>query len=80
MFSTHRDPDGYLDRRREPAGGFAGPVDPEAPVGAYAGSPRLRRQALGGFTGTPDRQRQGSFGDAGRATVHPGRIRIHPRG
>ena len=33
------------DIRREAVGGFAGAVDPSAPVGTYAGAPCLRRQA-----------------------------------
>ena len=52
------------DIRREAVGGFAGAVNPSAPVGTYAGPPRLRRQARGGFAGDPDEQRQGSFADA----------------
>jgi hypothetical protein len=52
------------DIRREAVGGFAGAVNPSAPVGTYAGAPCLRRQARGGFAGDPDEQRQGSFADA----------------
>jgi hypothetical protein len=52
------------DVRSEPVGGWAGPVGPEAPVGKFAGPPRRRRQAAGGWAGVPDRQRQGSFADA----------------
>jgi len=52
------------DVRSEPVGGWAGPVEPEAPVGKYAGPPRRRRQAAGGWAGEPDRQRQGTFADA----------------
>jgi nucleotide-binding universal stress UspA family protein len=52
------------DLRRETVGGFAGAVDPNSPVGTYGGAVRLRRQGTGGFTGDPDQQRQGSFGDA----------------
>lgn len=52
------------DFRREPIGGFAGPVGPGAPVGTYGGGVVLRRQGAGGFAGDPDRQRQGSFADA----------------
>jgi hypothetical protein len=52
------------DVRGEPVGGFAGPVAPRAPFGKYAGPARLRRQAAGGWAGDPDRQRQGTFGDA----------------
>lgn len=52
------------DIRREAVGGFAGAVNPGAPVGTYSGAPCLRRQARGGFAGDPDEQRQGSFADA----------------
>jgi len=52
------------DIRQEAVGGFAGAVNPGAPVGTYAGAPRLRRQGLGSFAGHPDEQRQGSFADA----------------
>ncbi len=48
---------------REPVGGFAGSVPPDAPVGTY-GNVRLSRwQGAGTFSGDPDRQRQGSFAD-----------------
>jgi hypothetical protein len=57
------------DVRREPVGGFAGVVGPDAPVGTYAGLPRRRRQGAGSFTGNPDRQRQGSFADADRHVI-----------
>jgi hypothetical protein len=57
------------DVRREPVGGFAGPVAPDDPVGTYAGTTVLRRQAAGGFAGNPDDQRQGSFADADRVLV-----------
>jgi nucleotide-binding universal stress UspA family protein len=52
------------DVRHETVGGFAGAVEPDSPVRTYAGTMRLRCQGAGGFTGEPDRQRQGSFGDA----------------
>jgi nucleotide-binding universal stress UspA family protein len=52
------------DVRHETVGGFAGAVDPNSLVGTYGGAARLRRQGTGGFAGDPDRQRQGSFGDA----------------
>jgi hypothetical protein len=51
------------DVRSERVGGFAGVVEPSAPVGRYAGPPRQCWQAAGGFHGVPDRQRQGSFAD-----------------
>jgi hypothetical protein len=53
----------YHDVRRERVGGFAGAVAPAAPFGKFAGPPRRRWQAAGGFAGDPDHQRQGSFGD-----------------
>jgi len=57
------------DVRREPVGGFAGPVAPDAPVGTYGDRPVLRRQGAGGFAGNPDHQRQGSFADADRVVI-----------
>jgi hypothetical protein len=54
----------FHDVRSEPVGGWAGPIGPDEPVGKYAGPPRRRRQAAGGWAGEPDRQRQGSFADA----------------
>jgi hypothetical protein len=53
----------YHDVRAEGVGGFGGQVDPDAPFGKYAGPARRRWQAAGGFSGMPDRQRQGSFAD-----------------
>lgn len=57
------------DIRREPVGGFAGPVAPNAPVGSYGGAVLQRRQGTGSFAGDPDQQRQGSFGDVDRVVV-----------
>ena len=57
------------DVRREPVGGFAGPVAPNAPVGTYGDRPVLRRQGAGGFAGDPDSERQGSFADTDRVVV-----------
>jgi hypothetical protein len=56
----------YQDVRTEPVGGFGGPINPDAPFGTYAGPPRLRWRAAGGFIAHPDEQRQGSFGDVDR--------------
>ena len=69
------------DIREEVVGGFAGAVDPRAPVGTYMGAPCRRRQGAGSFAGDPDRQRQGSFADADTdaiATVEDGAGRSHP--
>jgi hypothetical protein len=57
------------DIRREPVGGFAGPVAPDAPVGTYGNIRRLRRQGAGSFAGDPDQQRQGSFADTDRVVI-----------
>jgi hypothetical protein len=55
-------------------GGFAGPVRPDAPVGAYSGHIRRRYHAAGSFAtgvfaGNTNRQRKGSFGDIDRAVT-----------
>jgi hypothetical protein len=57
------------DIRREPVGGFAGPVAPDAPIGTYGGRVVQRRQGVGGFAGDPDQQRQGSFADTDRVVI-----------
>jgi hypothetical protein len=57
------------DVRREPVGGFAGPVAPGAPVGTYGDRQVVRRQGAGGFAGDPDHQRQGSFADTDRVVI-----------
>jgi hypothetical protein len=57
------------DIRREPVGGFAGPVAPDAPIGTYGGRVLQRRQGAGSFAGDPDRQRQGSFADTDRVVI-----------
>jgi hypothetical protein len=62
------------DIRREPVGGFAGPVGPDAPVGTFAGSAHRRSDdagsfATGSFAGDAHQLRQGSFGDVERVTI-----------
>jgi hypothetical protein len=57
------------DIRREPVGGFAGPVAPDAPIGTYGGRMLQRRQGAGSFAGDPDQQRQGSFADTDRVVI-----------
>lgn len=62
------------DMRREPVGGFAGPIATNAPIGSYASVPRRRGQgvgsfATGGFAGDLESQREGSFADVERVVV-----------
>jgi hypothetical protein len=57
------------DVRREPVGGFGGPVGPDAPVGTYGDRQILRSRAAGSFAGDPDHRRQGSFGDTDRVVI-----------
>ncbi len=62
------------DIRREPLGGFAGPIGTDAPIGSYASVPRRRGQdvgsfATGSFAGDPDRQRKGSYADIERVAI-----------
>ena len=57
------------DIRREPVGGFAGPLAPHAPIGTYGDRAHPRHQGAGGFAGDPDRQRQGSFADSDRVAI-----------
>jgi hypothetical protein len=57
------------DVRREPVGGVAGPIGPDAPVGTFGGTVLRRSQGTGGYSGDPDRQRQGSYADADRVVI-----------
>ena len=62
------------DIRREPVGGFAGPIGTNAPIGSYASVPRRRGQGVGSFAtgrfaGGLDSQREGSFADVERVIV-----------
>ena len=57
------------DIRREPVGGFAGPVGPDAPVGTFAGRTGRRSDDAGSFAGDAHQLRQGSFGDVERVTI-----------
>jgi hypothetical protein len=57
------------DVRREPVGGFAGPVQPDAPVGTYGDRQVPRHRGAGAFAGDPDQQRQGSFADTDRVVI-----------
>jgi hypothetical protein len=62
------------DTRREPVGGFAGPIGTNAPIGTYASVARRRGQgagsfATGSFGGDPDCQREGSFADVERVAI-----------
>jgi hypothetical protein len=68
------------DVRDERVGTYAGAIDPEAPVGRFAGRPRRRCQGTGSFAGDPDRQRKGSFADVERDVIITfGRRDEHPR-
>jgi hypothetical protein len=59
------------DTHEEPVGEFAGPTDPDAPVGEFAGGPVPRGSHTGAFAG--GEQRGGSFADADREllTTYP---------
>jgi hypothetical protein len=62
------------DTRREPVGGFAGPIGTNAPIGTYASAARRRGQgagsfATGSFAGDPDCQREGTFADVERVVI-----------
>ncbi len=57
------------DTRHEPVGSYAGSVGPDAPVGTYGDRVLRRDRGTGGFAGDPDRQRQGSYGDADRVVI-----------
>ncbi|HYZ28450.1 MAG TPA: hypothetical protein VE570_05280 [Thermoleophilaceae bacterium] len=57
------------DVRNEIAGGFAGPVAPDAPVGTFANICVRRCEGRGTFAGDPERQRRGSFADTCRDVV-----------
>jgi hypothetical protein len=50
------------DVHEEPVGEFAGPTEPDAPVGEFAGGPVPRGSQTGAFAG--GEQRGGSFADA----------------
>jgi hypothetical protein len=49
------------DAHAEPVGEFAGPTEPSAPVGEFAGGPRPQDAPAGAFAG--GEQRGGSFAD-----------------
>jgi hypothetical protein len=59
------------DAHEEPVGEFAGPTEPDAPVGEFAGGPVPRGSHTGAFAG--GEQRGGSFADADREllTTYP---------
>jgi hypothetical protein len=47
----------------EPVGGFAGTVEPDAPVGTFGNVRHLRKEARGAYAGDRNRKREGSFAD-----------------
>jgi hypothetical protein len=55
------------DAHEEQVGEFAGPIEPGAPVGEFAGGPSTERSATGAFAG--GKQRGGSFADADREVL-----------
>ena len=55
------------DAHEEPVGEFAGPVDPGAPVGEFAGGPVPEGSSTGSFAG--GEHRGGSFADADREVI-----------
>jgi hypothetical protein len=57
------------DARTEAAGGFAGPVGPQTPVGAFAGEGPERDAPRGRFAGDAGSKREGVFGNADRDVV-----------
>jgi hypothetical protein len=57
------------DIGKEPVGGFAGPVQPDARVGSFGDASPKRREGSGAFAGDPDQARQGTFGDSDRDLV-----------
>ena len=57
------------DIRREPVGGFAGPVEPDAPTGTYGGRVVQRRRSAGSFAGDHDHQRLGSYAGTDRVVI-----------
>jgi hypothetical protein len=57
------------DIRREPVGGFAGPVAPDSAVGNFGSTAVPRRRRTGGFAGDPDQQLQGSFAATYRVVI-----------
>jgi hypothetical protein len=55
------------DAHEEPVGEFAGPVEPGAPVGEFAGGPVPEGSSTGSFAG--GEHRGGSFADADREVI-----------
>jgi hypothetical protein len=60
--------EGVGDVRDQPAGSFAGRVEPDAPVGSFEGEQPTRAEARGTFANEPS-GRVGSFADAAREGV-----------
>jgi hypothetical protein len=57
------------DTRRQPVGGWASPLGPDARVGTFGGGARRRSQGAGSYAGDPDEQRQGSWADVERVVI-----------
>jgi hypothetical protein len=74
--------EGVGDVREQPAGSFAGAVEPEDPVGSFGGERHARAEPKGTFADEPS-GRVGSFADAAReelATYPHGVERMHAVG
>jgi hypothetical protein len=59
----------HTDTRREPAGGYAGPLAPDAPTGTYGDRALQRHHGTGSLAGDPDHQRHGTYADTDRVTI-----------
>jgi hypothetical protein len=57
------------DIRREPAGGYAGPLAPDAPTGTYRDRALQRHHGTGSLAGDPDHHRHGTYADTDRVTI-----------
>jgi hypothetical protein len=68
------------DIRREVAGAFYGCVEPDEPVGTFAGPPKPRRYGAGTFAGSARGRRQGSFADAERDVIERDADHVHVSG
>jgi hypothetical protein len=59
----------HTDTRREPVGGYAEPLAPDAPTGTYGDRALQRHHGTGSLAGDPDHQRHGTYADTDRVTI-----------